>query len=1073
MCKRLHLASFVLSIVLLTLPCSAGGQDSTPPVPLMDAESAWVVQPSDGVRAQLARAPGRQNGTSALRLDFDFTKGAGFVVLQRPWTIDLPQDFRFDVWLKGDAQPNNLEFKLVDPSGHNVWWVNDRSFEFPGGWTRKSYRARHFSFAWGPLGGGVPKALGSIEFAIASSTGGRGTVWFDGLTFEPLNPLQVPSGPPLVSVSSQAHGPSSFELSSSTYACRWVPMADDASPTLTLDFRSDVEFGGLIFDWAHDGAPTACEILATTNAGRAESLGIFEMHDGRQYVPLPESQARGLIIKPIGGQHVVLDRLEIGPIGWATNDTEVWSRIARDAPRGRYPRSLLNEQVYWTVVGLPGARDEALIDEDGAIEVGTLGWRLEPFILADGTLHTWADCTSEVSLEGGWMPIPTVKRVHGELSLSVTCLADGTPDRPTWLVRYRVVNTSNAPRDITLALAARPLQVLPASQNLNITGGPSKVPSMELLANQLHASAWFVAWPASSPPSRTLLTNFAGREVVEHLASMEAKHGTRLAERSTSNVIRDDWRRACSGGLLYDLSIAPGESRDIVLRLARRDDGDAAADETIDSRSFESRLADQTRRWRQMNTPATWSLPPSAAFLEPSIRSTLAYIEINADGPSIQPGSRSYERSWIRDGSLTSAALLAFGRSDEAVRFIDWYGEHLFDNGKVPCVVDRRGPDPVPEHDSHGQYIFAVMNAYRFTRDRTIMERHWDRVLKVVAYIESQRDLRRSAEFQDSGKVRQEPGKPPVPASAFFGLMPESISHEGYSAKPMHSYWDDLFTLRGLSDATAMARVLGYEAEAQRLSVLHSSMREDLSRSIDVATKAHGIEYMPGCVELGDFDSTSTTVALWPGNFEHRLIGPTFERYWAWHQDRVAKNNWDAYTPYELRHVGALVRLGERERAWEALKWYFTHQRPQGWNHWAEVVGREDRKPRFLGDMPHTWCGSDFLNSVRTMFVYEDEPRETLVLAAGVPESWLDEGGLSIGQFSTWFGDLGFALSAVDGRVRYELSGSAKPPGGFVLAGPGHDRAMRVWIDGVEAPCKPGERLIVPASTRRIEFLRD
>ena len=32
----------------------------------------------------------------------------------------------------------------------------------------------------------------------------------------------------------------------------------------------------------------------------------------------------------------------------------------------------------------------------------------------------------------------------------------------------------------------------------------------------------------------------------------------------------------------------------------------------------------------------------------------------------------------------------------------------------------------------------------------------------------------------------------------FFGLLPESISHEGYSSKPMHSYWDDFFALQGL-----------------------------------------------------------------------------------------------------------------------------------------------------------------------------------------------------------------------------------------------------------------------------------
>ena len=59
-----------------------------------------------------------------------------------------------------------------------------------------------------------------------------------------------------------------------------------------------------------------------------------------------------------------------------------------------------------------------------------------------------------------------------------------------------------------------------------------------------------------------------------------------------------------------------------------------------------------------------------------------------------------------------------------------------------------------------------------------------------VEYIESLRAQRMTDEFGPTGPPRQEPGKPPVPALAFRGLVPESISHEGYSAKPMHSFWD-------------------------------------------------------------------------------------------------------------------------------------------------------------------------------------------------------------------------------------------------------------------------------------------
>ena len=125
--------------------------------------------------------------------------------------------------------------------------------------------------------------------------------------------------------------------------------------------------------------------------------------------------------------------------------------------------------------------------------------------------------------------------------------------------------------------------------------------------------------------------------------------------------------------------------------------------------------------WRKATDTFELLVPAEATDIVNTIRSTLAYILINQDGKAIHPGSRSYERSWIRDGSLTSAALLRFGMEKEAKEFVDWYGPFQFESGKVPCVVDRRGADPVPENDSHGQYIMAVMNVYRFTGDKAFL----------------------------------------------------------------------------------------------------------------------------------------------------------------------------------------------------------------------------------------------------------------------------------------------------------------------------------------------------------------
>ena len=80
-----------------------------------------------------------------------------------------------------------------------------------------------------------------------------------------------------------------------------------------------------------------------------------------------------------------------------------------------------------------------------------------------------------------------------------------------------------------------------------------------------------------------------------------------------------------------------------------------------------------------------------------------------------------------------------------------------------------------------------------------------------------------------------------------------------------------------------------------------------------------------------------------------------------------------------------------------------------GWNQWAEVVVRDAREPRFLGDMPHGWVASDQIRSVLDLFAYEDEGESSLVLAAGVPMAWLRGKGLSIRDLRTPWGRLSWS----------------------------------------------------------------
>jgi hypothetical protein len=191
-----------------------------------------------------------------------------------------------------------------------------------------------------------------------------------------------------------------------------------------------------------------------------------------------------------------------------------------------------------------------------------------------------------------------------------------------------------------------------------------------------------------------------------------------------SRASRDKLGRA-TGALAWKIDLAAGRDTTIDVAIPLHDAGPTCMHGTSIEECRGSwtanQLASTTKWWTDKLGALEIQLPPSAATFAESIRANLAYILINRDGPGIQPGSRSYERSWIRDGSLTSTALLKLGQFAEVRDYINWYSTFQFDNGKIPCCVDTRGADPVPENDSQGEFIYLVAEYYRTTRDKDLL----------------------------------------------------------------------------------------------------------------------------------------------------------------------------------------------------------------------------------------------------------------------------------------------------------------------------------------------------------------
>ncbi|MBM7093055.1 hypothetical protein JTP67_32035, partial [Streptomyces sp. S12] len=112
-----------------------------------------------------------------------------------------------------------------------------------------------------------------------------------------------------------------------------------------------------------------------------------------------------------------LAEFEVKPLEFAATPNDFVRAVAAEAPRGQFPRGFSGEQPYWTLIGVDGGTDQALIGEDGAIEVGKGAFSLEPFVISDGKLASWADAQTSQSLQDGYLPIPSAHWRHPQFRL--------------------------------------------------------------------------------------------------------------------------------------------------------------------------------------------------------------------------------------------------------------------------------------------------------------------------------------------------------------------------------------------------------------------------------------------------------------------------------------------------------------------------------------------------------------------------------------------------------------------------------------------------------------------------------
>lgn len=1028
--------------------------------PLALAPEGWTTATSDGARLALSVEEEAEEARGrALRLDFDLGGGAGWVIARKAVDLTLPANYLLSFRLRGEGPPEELQLKLVDPAGANVWWWRQRAAPFPGEWQTVAIRKPRFALAWGP-GGGEPRRIGFLELAIAAGDGGGGTVWIDDLRLEPREPAARQPTRPVAHASSSAPGSEPSAVRDSDPTRSWRNASGDPTPSLWLDFGRSREYGGVVIDWDPLDYAVGYRIATSDDGERWEqAFQARAAEGGRDWIYLPDHESRFVRLEmqeSSRGQGFGVQYFGVVPTALADSPNRFLAEQAREAPRGHFPRYLQGEAAPWALVGADGDDAEGLLGSDGALEVGREAFSIEPFLLLDGRLVSWASVRAAATLAEGDLPIPSVTWLADGVVLETTAFTTGSPGASSLVARYRVGNTGQTSRAVKLFLAVRPFQVSPPWQNLGMEGGVARIHRLE--------------WDG------TVLTVDRARRV-HPLVEPEAFGASRSEEGPTPRFFAEgrvpprphgtaDPIGLVGGAFAWQFVLTPGAHDEVSLVVPQHPDVEPPpppGSRRAASRWTARRLEEARRHWRRRLDGFAIDLPPSAAALEESVRASLAWILVNRDPPRIQPGSRVYERSWIRDGAMTAASLLELGFADEARAFLRWTASHQRADGRIPCCIDERGADWTPENDSEGEFVWGVVETWRHTRDEAFLRELWPAVERAALAIDALRQERRTPAWRTRA------------GGIFFGLVPQSISHEGYASHPVHSYWDDLWAARGLADAAVAAGALGHADAALRFAQAQRELLGDLVASMRTVIATRGLETLPASAELADFDPNSTAIAVDPVGMAAALpaaeLANTFERWWGEFESRQqGGTTLEAYTAYEMRNAVAFLLLGRPDRALALLEALVADQRPPPWRQWPEISWRDPSTPRFLGDLPHGWVASTYLRSMRRLLVAERHEDGALVIGAGIPERWVDEEpGVRARGLSTHYGVVSLRWRA-DGadRVEVRVDGAlALPPAGIEVVSPrarplravtvngrASDRfdARRVWL--AEAPAR-------------------
>jgi hypothetical protein len=690
-------------------------------------------------------------------------------------------------------------------------------------------------------------------------------------------------------------------------------------------------------------------------------------------------------------------------------------------PRAMNLTHVNQTQRNWTAVGVLGGKVEPIVDPRGLLTPWFDGWSLDVWIHTQGRLIAPSQLGKVIQFLHESLPIVITTYTEAGLQVTQEVWGQRVGGRETAIEKVRIQNVSDHRIDAKVYFSVRPYN----------PEGMSLIQKLEYHEEGFLKVNNALAVVFQERPNRVSCSDQRVGDVSIVLPEMEECHSLDCEAGMATSIFE------------YQLSLEPQDRREYGA-ICTTSPVKSVEKEAVSyfAGDMASGKESAVREWEDMLSKGLSVSLPDAKINE-CFRANSAFLHLFDDGDEITPGPLTYHRFWFRDAAFLINALDKLGYSEQAKRKLVTYPGRQRKDG---FFISQNG-----EWDANGEALWTLMEHYRLTRDRDLLEEVYPSIRKGIAWIRRKRK-----------KTRHKEG-------AERGLLPAGLSAEHLGPNDYY-YWDNFWSLAGIRDGIEAAAILGKEGDRTRFEALYSDYWNVLRRSLDQVLQRMGTKIIPASpfrrMDAGAIGSISAVYPLRLLDADDEWIVNTVDylRTHSFLEDGFFQNMvHSGVNPYLTAHIAQCYIYRRDCEAWPLIRYLLKVATPTFT--WPEAI-HPLTGGGCMGDGHHGWAAAEFILLVRNLLFFEE--KERLVLTPIFPPEWYREGAtIEVERAPTFFGPMNFRITCHGRNVELLLDEKFwTSPAQIEWCLPFEPVGAEGDAGGIEVR---KNRVLLPAETHRVE----